>query len=192
MLQICNRLNMKTGGPPVPVMADRVGRFVIGKENLNAGRPGKEIDLQGEEFRRSIYVQVRRSRPLSMLDTFDRPVMTPNCDRRRPSTNATQSLLMINSDQVIEYSQYLAERLLSDASSTEEQVERAWQLVYLRTPEHSETESAVRFVQDETELFLLQPAYSSEEAKKQQKAEREALAVLSQMLFSSSEFLYVV
>ena len=35
-----------------------------------------------DDFRRSIYVQVRRSSPLTVLDTFDAPVMVPNCEMR--------------------------------------------------------------------------------------------------------------
>ena len=62
ILQLSDKLNPKAFGPAVPVMADQVGRWVIGKENLNAGRPGDKIDMKGEEFRRSIYIQVRRSR----------------------------------------------------------------------------------------------------------------------------------
>ncbi|MEX2358458.1 MAG: PSD1 and planctomycete cytochrome C domain-containing protein, partial [Pirellulaceae bacterium] len=84
LLTISGNLNPKPFGPPVPVMADTVGRIVVGKENLNAGRPGAVIDMKGEDLRRSIYIQVRRSRPLSLLDTFDQPVMSPNCDLRRP------------------------------------------------------------------------------------------------------------
>ena len=36
--------------------------------------------------RRSIYLQVRRTRPVSLLTAFDAPVMAVNCDRRVPST----------------------------------------------------------------------------------------------------------
>ncbi len=63
LLAISGKLNAKMFGPPVPVMADEVGQFVVGIENLNAGRPQGVIPLRGEEFRRSVYVQVRRSRP---------------------------------------------------------------------------------------------------------------------------------
>ena len=34
ILAISGKLNAKRFGPPVPVMADRVGQIVIGKENL--------------------------------------------------------------------------------------------------------------------------------------------------------------
>ncbi len=75
-------------------MADLVGQFVIGKENLNAGRPGAVIDMQGEDLRKSVFIQWRRSRPLTVLDTFDLPRMEPNCEQRNASTVATQSLFL--------------------------------------------------------------------------------------------------
>ena len=192
MLQICGKLNLKAGGPPVPVMADRVGRFVVGQENLNAGRPGKKIEMNGEEFRRSIYIQARRSRPLSVLATFDRPVMSPNCDRRRPSTASTQSLLMMNSDLVVEYSRHLADRLAKEQSTRDGQIRRAWELVYCRTPEESELQLAQRFLDDQIALFIELPQYQPDTKNPPKRsAELESLSVFCQMLFSSNEFLYV-
>lgn len=193
MLAMCGKLNDKAFGPPVPVMADRVGRFVIGKENLNAGRPGPELDLKGEEFRRSIYIQVRRSRPLSVLESFDQPVMSPNCDLRRPSTTSTQSLMMMNSDLLLEYSRYLAERLEGEAGSDmAAQVQLAWQLVYTRMPEPSEQQSALQFLKDQQAHFAAMPAYQPNEKKPPKyTAGQEASALMCQMLLSSNEFLYV-
>ena len=193
VLAICGKLEDRMFGPPVPVMADRVGRFVIGKENLNAGRPGDTIDMKGEQFRRSVYVQVRRSRPLSVMAAFDRPVMSPNCDMRRPSTSSSQSLLMMNSDLLIEYSRYLAERLEREApGDSAAQVLRAWQLVYSRPPEPSEIETASKFLTEQTGIFNGQPAYQPTDGKAPARtAAQEALAVFCQMLLSSNEFLYV-
>ena len=89
ILHLSDHLNHRQYGPPVPVMADRVGKFVIGKENLNAGRPGAVIPMKGEEYRRGVYVQVRRSRPLSVMEPFDLPRMEPNCKLRGTSTVAS-------------------------------------------------------------------------------------------------------
>lgn len=193
MLSIAGQLNEKSFGPPVPVMADRVGRFVIGKENLNAGRPGAVIDMKGEQFRRSIYIQVRRSRPLSVLNAFDLPAMSPNCDMRRPSTNSTQALMMINSDLLLEYSRAFGKRLENEAGQeAAAQIGLAWQLVYSRAPEPSEVATATQFVSDQTAIFAEQPPWKSGSGKPPARtAEQEAVAVLCQMLLSSNEFLYM-
>lgn len=193
LLAISGTLNPKHFGPPIPVMADPVGRIVVGKENLSAGRPGPVIDMEGEDLRRSIYIQVRRSRPLSMLETFDQPVMTPNCDQRRPSTNATQSLLMLNSDQLIARSRATAARLRTERpDNVSQQVERAWLLIYARQGRSDELAAAEAFVTEQTKHFAALPAYQPKGKKPPARiAEEEALAVLCQVLLSSNEFLYV-
>src|SRR5262249_36168039 len=68
----------------------------------------------GDSARRSIYLQVLRTRPVSLLATFDAPVMTVNCDRRVPSTTAPQSLMLMNSDFVLNHASFLAKRLRAE------------------------------------------------------------------------------
>jgi hypothetical protein len=63
------------------------------RETPPVGPPAKWNHLAMSEFRRSIYVQVRRSMPLGVLEPFDLPQMTPNCEKRAASTAAPQSLL---------------------------------------------------------------------------------------------------
>ena len=89
VLAVSGMLDYQMAGKPVPVMADRTGQWVIGKENLNAGRPGPVIEMEGQQYRRSLYVQVRRSRPLAVLEPFDLPELAPNCTKRPSSTVPT-------------------------------------------------------------------------------------------------------
>ncbi len=83
VLTVSGKLNSKMFCASVPVMPDEVGQIVIGIDTRDsAGRPsGKAVSLGDEVYRRSVYVQVRRSMPLSMLDTFDGPRLSPNCER---------------------------------------------------------------------------------------------------------------
>ena len=193
VLAISGKLNPRRFGPPVPVMPDRVGQIVIGIENENAGRPGAKIDMKGEEFRRSVYVQVRRSRPLGMLDTFDAPRMSPNCESRPSSTVAPQSLLLMNSDFVIELSTAFARRVAKDAGDDRKaQVARAWELAFCEVPSDSEVDAALAFVDQQTQHLK-----QSEEAKKLASSDKSktpellALASFCQTLFSTNRFLYV-
>ena len=80
-------LSDKMFGPAVPVKEDAVGQVV--DRRRSAG--GRRAAAGHEAFRRSIYIQVRRSQPLAMLHAFDQPVMETNCERRTVSTVATQS-----------------------------------------------------------------------------------------------------
>ncbi len=95
-------------------MFNEEGQIVIGIDTTDtAGRPsGKYVSLNGEEFRRSVYVQVRRTRPLGMLETFDAPsMMEPNCNERPNTTVSPQSLLLMNNGSMREFAQYFAQRL---------------------------------------------------------------------------------
>ena len=188
VLAVTGQLNSKLYGEAVPVMEDGVGRVVIGKENLDGERkPTKTIDLAGEEFRRSVYVQVRRSRTLSMFETFDAPTMSPNCDRRSFSTVTPQSLLMMNSDFSVEYSNRLAQRVIEDVGEDVPlQIALAWQLVFAKAPSDEEISEASDFVYSQRTLVA-----EADQKLKAEDAAREALGVFCQALLSSSRFLYV-
>ena len=148
------------------------------------------IPLNGAEHRRSIYVQARRSRPLAVLDTFDWPRMSPNCDIRRPTTGAPQSLMLMNSDFVLDYADSFAARVASEAGEDRrDQVTCAWRLAFCRTPDESEIASATAFLDDQTTLFLERSG--GDNADDAPTPQQRALSSLCQMLFSSNEFLYV-
>ena len=195
ILAVTGQLNDRHGGEAVPVMADRVGQWVIGKENLNAGRPGPVIDMRGEEFRKSIFVQARRSRPLTVLDSFDLPRMTPNCTKRNTATVATQSLLLMNSQFIVAQSELFAKRVQTEAGTNlSEQVQLAWRLAYARPPQNEELREALEYLEQQTEFFTKNPV-SVTDPKSKKALPREAtdlaLASLCQLLLGSNEFLYV-
>ena len=79
-----------------------------------------------DSARRSLYLQARRTKPVSLLATFDFPTMAVNCDRRAPSTSATQSLVLMNSDFILSHAGRLARRVreLTPAGSTSDQFAR--------------------------------------------------------------------
>ncbi|MCC9608654.1 PSD1 and planctomycete cytochrome C domain-containing protein [Blastopirellula sp. JC733] len=193
LLTISGELNPKQFGPAVPVMPDVVGRIVVGQENTDAGRPGQVIDMKGEDLRRSVYIQVRRSQPLSMMETFDQPAMSPNCDQRRPSTNATQSLMMLNSVELIDRSRKAAAKLIKEfPEDSKRRIESAWRQVYGRAIEEEEVAGAQAFVQQVTENLKTQADYQAKGDKPPARSpDEESLAVLCQVLLSSNEFLYV-
>ncbi len=177
-LAVRGELNLKPFGPAVPVMADPVGQFVIGKENLNAGRPGDVLPMEGEDLRRSIYVQVRRSRPLSVLEPFDLPPMEPNCPQRKTSTVSPQSLVLMNSQFVIDRARAFAKRLRREAGDDcRAQIELAWRLALARQPSDDELAGAQSFIDQQAILFPEGPD--------------EPTALFCQALLSSNPFLYI-
>jgi hypothetical protein len=176
MLAVSGALNVKMFGPPVPVMADEVGQIVVGRENLDGeGKVQAPIPLNGDEFRRSLYVQVRRSRLLSMLECFDVPVMEPNCEARSFSTVAPQALLLMNNTFVLAQSEQFAKRVRREAGDDPmAQVTLAWKLAFARTPTTQEANGGAAFL-----------------AKMSADKKDAALTRFCQALLSSNEFLYV-
>ena len=184
ILSVSGQIKMKIGGKPVPVMEDEVGQFIIGKENLDGERkPGKSADLKGEEFRRSLYVQVRRSRKLSFLDAFDAPAMEPNCAKRPVSTVAPQALIFMNNNFVIAQSRVMAERLQKLApKDSDGQLAAGWEHALGHEPTGAELSRAREFVQKQTTLF---------KERKDKTPELTALANYCQALMSANRFVYV-
>jgi hypothetical protein len=101
ILMASGRLDRTPFGPAVPVAEDFVGQVLP----------------EGNSARRSVYLQVRRSKPVSFLTVFDAPVMTVNCERRVLSTTAPQSLMLMNSDFVLSQAAEMAKRLRAETPS---------------------------------------------------------------------------
>ena len=188
MLSISGQRQAKMFGPPVPVMEDEVGQIVIGRENLDGERkPTSAISLGGDEYRRSVYVQVRRSRPLGMLETFDAPIMSPNCDCRNVSTVASQSLVFMNSAFVIESAGEFATRLEREAGADRRaQVARGWLLALGRQATNEELDAGEAFVCHQLETLKAQSPQADAAQQNHQ-----ALASYCQALLSANAFLYV-
>ncbi|MBT6155596.1 MAG: DUF1553 domain-containing protein [Planctomycetaceae bacterium] len=188
VLSVSGKLNLKLYGKPVPVMEDEVGQIILGIENLDGERkPTKPIPLNGEEFRRGLYVQVRRSRTLSIFEAFDAPNMSPNCERRNSSNVATQSLMLMNSDFAVEYSQHFAQRLIDKAGpKTADQIKLAWKLAFSTEPAAADIAAGEQFVE-------LQRTTIREQSPKANDAtiQQRAMATFCQVLLSSNRFLYV-
>src|SRR5262249_29662312 len=125
-------INFKMFGPPVPVRTDVAGQVVVGiDQTVGDNKMPVDVPLHREEFRRSVYIQVRRSRPLALLNAFDAPVMEVNCERRQSSTVATQALLLMNSGFMLEQAGKFAERLRREAGDdARAQVIQAFQLAF--------------------------------------------------------------
>jgi len=200
ILAVSGALNKTMFGPPVPVRPDVHGQIVVGIDKTEGdNKMPVEVALQGEEFRRGIYIQVRRSRPLAMLHAFDAPVMEVNCERRQSSTVATQSLMLMNSQFILDQAARFAQRLQAEAGDDRaRQVARAWQLTFSRSPTAPELADALEFLSRQVDQLKTVGEKKEEKPKKDDKAkpadkpapELQALTDLCQTLLSANEFLY--
>lgn len=198
LLAISGKLNPKIGGAPVPVMYNEEGQVVIGIDTTDtAGRPtGKIIPMNGDEFRRSIYVQARRSRPLEMFATFDAPVMEPSCDARAVTTVSPQSLLLMNSATMRVHAQQFAQRVQSEGGKDlPDQVRLAWRLVNGRNASESDVQASVEFVKSQTEFYKVNPTPLEVQLGAPSKTPGDpaflGLTALCHALMSSNALLYV-
>ena len=199
LLAVSGKLNRKPFGPPVPVMPTAEGGIVIGNDTTDsAGRQtGKFIPLHGEEYRRSIYIQVRRTRPLDIFAAFDAPSMTDaNCELRPVTTVSPQSLLLMNNAGMRQHAQHFAERIdATDLPDLASKIRYAWELCYARKASEEEVQSAVGFVTAQTAFYQEHPAKFEKAAGPAEKENAPpdllALGAFCHALMSANEFLYI-
>jgi len=177
ILLASGRLSAKQFGPAIPIRVET----------------GGEITSQGvkDEWRRAIYVQQKRSKPVTLLELFDLPPMSPNCTERAHSTVATQALELSHSPVVIEHARYLAGRLLDEYPDDRARVEAAYLRTLARRPTGPEASRAVAMLER-----------LRKEWQAHQRAERstepygltsqwKAMGDLTHALLISAEFAYV-
>ncbi|MDZ4289642.1 MAG: DUF1553 domain-containing protein, partial [Prosthecobacter sp.] len=199
LLAVSGKLNAKAGGAAVPVTFNEEGGIIIGVDTRDtAGRQtGKFIGLNGDEYRRSIYIEARRSMPLEMFAAFDAPAMTEaNCASRPVTTVSPQSLLLMNNGYMREYAQDFAQRLIHEAGAdVDKQIVRGWQLCFGRNPSMADQQAGSEFVRAQTAHYQTHPAkfetVSGPPEKVDAKPELLSLAAFCHALISSNAFLYV-
>ena len=159
---------------------------------------GDESVPASEAARRSVYIQVRRTKTLGVLGAFDPAGVEPNCEVRNSSTATPQALTLLNGEFATSQAEAFAERVRRDAGAeAKEQVTRTWKLAYLREPTEKELTGALAFLRTAAEAFAKQPAPPAVPPKAGAKAaepptpDARALAAFCQALLSSNRFLYV-
>ncbi|PYI80204.1 MAG: hypothetical protein DME26_22030 [Verrucomicrobia bacterium] len=166
MLAATGELDRHLGGPSVPKARTEEGQFIINETQSGAKR-------------RSLYLQQRRTNPVTLLDVFDAVQMNPNCVQRSASTVPLQSLALLNSDFVRTRSNALAHRLIQETGAGgRDRCVLAFQLTLGRPPGDAELAAATEFLE-------------SQMAHYPEKTEEKVWTDFCQMLFASNAFLYV-
>jgi hypothetical protein len=143
VLAVSGQLRGEMYGPSVKQYvppAAMAGRNKDGLERPNQDGP--------EQWRRSIYLFVKRSIPDPMLTTFDTPAPAASCSRRTVSTVPTQALALLNDPFVRRQAEFFAERCVKEAGTPDPNtlVRHAYLLALSRAPTEKETEAALRFL----------------------------------------------
>ena len=108
------RLDAEIVRDRILAVSGKLDRTMLGAANGVKADDTGQIIVDGSN-RRSVYIQVRRTQPVAVLQVFDAPVMTVNCGKRTMSTGANQSLMLMNSDFVLNYAKAFAERVSKEA-----------------------------------------------------------------------------
>jgi hypothetical protein len=179
ILSVSGELDGKMFGPAVAVEVKPSGEVVSG-------------GVRKDGVRRGIYGLQRRSKPVTLLEVFDLPPMSPNCIVRPYSTVATQALEMTNSPFVRERARYLAGRLL-DAypQDPRKQVELLYVKALARRPAIPEVSAALRDIDGLASQWTAHLNNEKSEAPRVETARWQALADFCQAILISAEFTYV-
>jgi hypothetical protein len=176
MLSVAGNLNPKMFGPPVPMQRQPDGEVIT------------PTDASG--LRRSVYLQVRRSQPLTLLQVFDQPVMETNCTRRGTSTVSSQALTLLNSQFLTQQAEAFAARVSRE--KPEAAANFALLVAFGRPPTDNERARFTAFLIVQTNRYLETPTGGKPTTPEQQRqAGQHALADFCQMLLSANELVYV-
>ena len=136
---------------------------------------------QYAEFR-SVYLPVLRNSLPRALEVFDFAEPGMVVGKRETSNTPSQGLYLLNNEFVLKQSRMLAERLVKEADSVNEQIRLAFLLVYGRNATSDEIEAAEQFYQAfETRRVFL---------NKKDTVELRKLSALAHSILISAEFRY--
>lgn len=153
LLQVCGELDATLGGPP--------------SDNI-------------ESRRRTLYFKVSRNGDAFQTDEylrlFDFPLMRTSVAKRPSTTVPQQFLFLLNSPFMQQRAKSFSARLAKENPSDKERIERAYQLLYQRSPTEKELQIGQAYVIQE----------GLEQSQRDSRWEQYAQALLG-----SNEFMYV-
>ncbi len=201
MLAVSGAVCLKAGGPPVPVKEDADGSIVVGVDRkAESNRPGADVPIGEEAWRRTVYVQARRTQPLSFTGAFDAPSMETNCTRRPVSIVAPQALTLLNGFFARDQAELFAKRLEKEAGDDgEARIQRAFRLAFARLPTGVERDEAMAFLTIAappagvgSPAGVGIPATAAAQAPATQTdAVHAALVHFCHVIFNASEFIFI-
>ncbi|WP_031500191.1 PSD1 and planctomycete cytochrome C domain-containing protein [Bryobacter aggregatus] len=178
LIQVSGRLDPTSFGAPTDIEV----------------RADKEVTVKASKtgYRRSIYVLHRRQTPVSLMDAFDQPSMTPNCTERRRSNVATQALHMMNGSMSWDLAKYMAGRVMDEADGDRaRQIELVYLRAYARRPSAAEVQTGIQAVQDFQKAWPAKLASDGSDAPRETQAKWLALANYCHAILNSAEFSFI-
>jgi hypothetical protein len=176
-LAISGKLNGPMFGPPTTVSAQGDGSVIVADT--------------AEGNRRSVYLQVRRSQHVTMLDLFDVPMMEINCPERTQATVPLSALALLHSPFSEQSAAAFADRLFREVPTDDAaRTNLAFRLAFARPPTAAEVQKVQEFVASVLKDKLGDNAATAASGPRAE-AERAAWTQVALVLLNSNEFLYV-
>jgi hypothetical protein len=153
---------------------------------INTGsRPRWPLDAKDDQstWRRSVYIFVKRSVLLPLIEVFDCPATVVSGPTRAVSTVSPQALALMNNEFVLQQAFFFAERVAKEAGADKRaQVVRAFEIALNRPPNAKEIEWSLSFLKSQAEGFA---------RRKDEKPEESALRDFCHAIINLNEFVYV-
>ncbi|MFO0892514.1 MAG: DUF1553 domain-containing protein [Isosphaeraceae bacterium] len=175
ILAVSGRLNPAPFGPPVPVSAREDGSV--------------ETADDAQANRRTVYLTVRRSQQLTLLDLFDTPRMEINCPERAVSTVPLQALALLHGPFAERSAAALADRIRGAAEDPRARLVYAYRLLFAREPTTREIAIIGQF--QKSLIGRARPVGGATQEILHGLAERSAWVQTTLVLLNSNEFVYV-
>src|SRR5262249_12940657 len=107
-----------------------------------------------QHARRSLYLFTKRNVRQPLFEAFDQPDTLTSCPIRPVSTFAPQALILLNGPFMQSQSKQFAARLIREAGMDRKAcVERAYRLALARPPRAEELQTALEFLNGQTDLL---------------------------------------
>jgi hypothetical protein len=173
MLMVSGTLDRTPGGahpfPPQP------------KWDFTQHKPFKAVY---DTNRRSVYVMTQRIARHPFLALFDGPDTNASTASRPITTTPLQALFLMNDPFVHEQARRLADRLLRERTEEDARIERAFVMLFARSPSAEEMAQSREYIASVTMRLRTRDATADA-------ARTQAWESFSRVLFMSNEFVYV-
>jgi mono/diheme cytochrome c family protein len=173
-LAVSGRLNLAMGGRGVfPTLPPEV----LATQSRPGNGWGKSDEA--EQSRRSVYLFVKRTLGIPILESFDFASPDKPIPGRATTTVAPQALILLNGSFFDEQADALAERLVREApEGRREQIELAYRLAFSRAANELEVSIAIAYL-------------DRHRASSEQTDGRAELVALAKLVLNLNEFVYI-
>jgi len=153
-LFVAGLLSKKMGGPSVRPRAPNLGlKTAFGRNNDWTTSIGED------QYRRSLYTEVRRNSPYASFLAFDAPNREVCTIRRNRSNTPLQAFVTLNDPVYVETSQALARRIVSEVKEpdTSNRLRYAFQICLSRDPSDHESKTLLSLYDEALKTYKADP-----------------------------------